>query len=100
MTLAREAGVTVGTTAGGGLEALYRFLRMLPCSAGVKVAPDLGAYATLPGTLRRSEEARRNAEEADLRVLPYVTGKSPGESDTYLESCLAIMTGNVTQGSR
>ena len=97
---APKAGLTVVTTGGSEIEGLHQFMAMLMGCLGIKVVAGLDAVAFSPGRFLNRDQAERSAREAAERVLPYVIGEMPVESDEVMERCFQLVKGKVQSGGK
>lgn len=95
LRLAGKPGVSVSTTAGGGLEEVHQYLRLLLNGTGVKVIATLDTFGTLPGTLTDNESASRSAIETAHKIYPFITGVRNIESDEGLEHSFQVNKNKV-----
>ncbi len=98
--LAGKPGISVVTTASGGLKEVHDFIEMLLGVLGVKVVAKLDTYAYFPGIYRDKDAAMKNAQEAAEVVYPYIIGEKLVETDEYMEECFQAMKHKIEFGSK
>ena len=98
--LAGKPGMTIVTTASGGIKEVSDFIEMLLGVLGVKVVAKLDTYAYFPGVYRDREEAVKSAHKAAEVVYPYISGEKIVESDEYMEECFKAMKKKIEFGSK
>jgi multimeric flavodoxin WrbA len=98
--LAPKAGLTVVTTGGSETEGLHDFMAMLMGCLGIKVVAGLDAVAFSPGRFLNPAQAEQSACDVAERILSYVTGEMPIESDDVMERCFQLVKGKVRSGAK
>jgi multimeric flavodoxin WrbA len=97
--LAGKPGLTVSTTASGGLKEVHDFLYMLMSALGIKVVGKLDTIGFFPKVLKDPVEAKKKALETAELIYPFITGEKPVETDDMLEECFLAMKNKSTFGA-
>lgn len=100
LKLAGKIGITSATTAGMGLKEVQDYLAMMQSAIGVKTVCDLVTYGSFPNTLTDPKGAKKEANKAALKILPYLKGEKQVQTDESLEECFQVMKNKVTNGAK